>query len=201
VQERRHGIVAGLLEVLGFLAIDEVYELRSSRNDDIVPGILDLRDLVYAEILTPLTAKLISWNVRWGPYASQPPSVCPVRDRQEHRRLLSHAYELYSMKACSSRFQVSVDRLKITSSNSTYSLLKGRPSLSLLIQLYLSTVYKRSCNIFGARRGILPRTTMIKTFTSDESSCRRTLTLIPHMSPCNNHHRLLNLYLFVEQPS
>ncbi len=53
------------LRFLGFLAIDEVYELRTSRNDDIVPGIPDLQGLVYAERLIPLTTKLTSWNVRW----------------------------------------------------------------------------------------------------------------------------------------
>jgi hypothetical protein len=65
VQERWYRTVAVLLKILSFLAIDEVYELRISRNDDIVPGILDLQDLVYAERLTPLTAKPTSWNVRW----------------------------------------------------------------------------------------------------------------------------------------
>jgi hypothetical protein len=90
-----------------------------------------------------------------APRHPSPPSVCPVRDRQENRRLLSHAYELYSMKAGSSRFQVSVDRLTITSSISTYSLLKGRPSLGLPIQLYLSTVYKRSCISPGLRESTL----------------------------------------------
>jgi len=46
------------------------------------------------------------------------------------------------MKGCSSRFQVSVDRLTITSSISTYSLLKGRRSLGLLIQALLNCSHR-----------------------------------------------------------
>lgn len=40
VQERCYRIVAVLLEILGFLAIDKVHELRIFKNDDLNPSIL-----------------------------------------------------------------------------------------------------------------------------------------------------------------